>query len=417
MEGSMARTFDEMLVTAAAIERRPVVRLPEPPLRERKYLIFSVDDHVCEAADTFTNRVPAKYVETAPRVVSDDDGEQAWLVDGELRRWIGGDSIVGRRLDDQSDFQRSMWFGDMRAGTYDIHARVHDMDLDGVYASLNFPSMIWGFCGQRISGLRDPDLALASVRAYNDWVAEEWAGPYPERIIPASIPYLPDPVLAADEVRRNAARGFKAVHFSENPEKLGFPSIHTGHWDPFVAACEETDTTINLHLGSASTRPALSSDTPVAATALLWPAQTMSAAADWVYSKIPLRFPGIKFVMSEGGIGWVPMLRERMERYHRVRGEVQGWGEVISPAELLLRNFWFCCIDEPRSMQHRSDIGVDRIMLESDYPHADTSWPDTQSLADDMLRTLPSDEVRMVSHENAARIYRHPIPTDPAWVR
>src|SRR5262249_29305933 len=156
---------------------------------------------------------------------------------------------------------------------------------------------------------------------YNDWVADEWAGPYPDRIIPASIPFLPDAEVAAAEVRRNAERGFKAVHFSENPEKLGLPSIHTGYWDPFVRACEETGTVINIHLRSGSPRPSLSRDTPIGATALLWPAQTMGAAADWVYSKIPARFPDVKLVMSEGGIGWVAMLRERMERYHRMRGE------------------------------------------------------------------------------------------------
>ena len=141
------------------------------------------------------------------------------------------------------------------------------MDLDGVYASVTFPSMVWGFCGQKIWGLKDPELALACVRAYNDWVFEDWAGPYPERIIPAAVTYMPDPQLAADEVRRNAARGFKAVHFSENPEKLGLPSIHTTHWEPFFQACEETETVVNLHLGSSSNRPSASSDTPVSVTA------------------------------------------------------------------------------------------------------------------------------------------------------
>jgi hypothetical protein len=166
----MSQTFDEMLVAGMEIEARPVEFLPEPAARDRKYLIFSVDDHVCEAQDTFTSRVPARFRDTAPRVVSDGGGRDAWLVDGVIRRWIGGDSIVGRRLHDQSDLQRGMWFADMSPGTYDIHARIHDMNLDGVYASVCFPSMVWGFCGQRISGLEDPDLALACVRAYNDWV-------------------------------------------------------------------------------------------------------------------------------------------------------------------------------------------------------------------------------------------------------
>jgi predicted TIM-barrel fold metal-dependent hydrolase len=413
----MANTFDDLMTMGDRAQYRQVEFLPEPAPRPRAYLIFSVDDHVCEAADTFVSRVGARFAEAAPRVVSDGRGEKAWLVDGELRRWTGGDSIAGRQIDDMHDLLRSLWFDNMRPGTYDSHARIRDMDLDGVYASVTFPSMVWGFCGQKIWGLKDADLALACVRAYNDWVFEEWAGPYPERIIPASVPYLPDPVQGAEEVRRNAARGFKAVHFSENPERLGLPSIHTRHWDPFMQACEETGTTVNLHLGSSSARPSASSDTPVAVTSLLWPAQTMGAAADWVYSKIAARFPRLKFVMSEGGIGWVPMLRERMERGHRMRGDAMGWDEDLTPAELLARNFWFCCIEEPRSMACRDHIGVDRIMLEVDYPHADTSWPDTQARAQEMLAGVPADEVRKITHQNAAYVYRHPVPTDPQWAR
>lgn len=414
---AVADTFDEMVGMSDLIEGRQVEFLPEPAPSDRKYLLFSVDDHVCEAADTFTKRVPAKYAEVAPHVVTGDDGRAGWLIDGDVRSWTGADSIAGRRIDDLDDLLRKLWFAEMRAGSYDIHARIQDMDIDGVYASVCFPSMVWGFCGQKIWGQKDPDLALASVRAYNDWVAEEWAGPYPERIVPASVTYMPDPAVAAEEVRRNAARGFKAVHFSENPEKLGLPSIHTRHWDPFFAACEETDTVINLHLGSSSTRPSVSSDTPVTVTGLLWPAQTMCAAADWVYSKVAVRFPRIKFVFSEGGIGWVAMLRERMERGQETRGAVMDWDADLSPAEVFVRNFWFCAIDEPRSMEQRHHIGIDRIMLEVDYPHSDTSWPNTQAAVDRMMHGVPADEVRRMTHANAAGVYRHPIPTDPAWAR
>ena len=111
------------------------------------------------------------------------------------------------------------------------------------------------------------------------------------------------------------------------------------------------------------------------------------------------------------------MLRERMERGHRMRGEVMAWGEEITPAELFLRNFWFCSIEEPRSLEFRDHIGVDRIMLEVDYPHADTSWPDTQAKVHEMVGQFPPDDIRKMTHENAAHLYRHAIPTDPAWAR
>src|SRR5262245_7824012 len=125
----MANTFDDLMTMGHRAEHRQVEFLPDPAPRPRTYLIFSVDDHVCEAADTFVSRVAARYVEAAPRVVSDGRGEKAWLIDGQLRRWTGGDSIAGRKIDDMHDLLRGLWFDDMRPGTYDSRARIRDMDL------------------------------------------------------------------------------------------------------------------------------------------------------------------------------------------------------------------------------------------------------------------------------------------------
>src|SRR6202035_4078653 len=114
-------------------------------------------------------------------------------------------------------------------------------DINGVYASLNFPSFLPGFAGQRLQlTTKDPELAMAAVRAWNDWHLEEWAGPYPDRIIPCQIPWLLDPVIGAGMIRDNAARGFTAVTFTEAPSRLGLPTIHSGHWDPLLEACAET---------------------------------------------------------------------------------------------------------------------------------------------------------------------------------
>ena len=113
-------------------------------------------------------------------------------------------------------------FDEMRRGAWDIHERVRDMDLNGIYASLNFPSFLPGFAGQRLQQVTsDRDLALASVRAWNDWHLDVWAGSYPERIIPCQLPWLLDPELGATMIYENAERGFHAVTFSENPAMLG----------------------------------------------------------------------------------------------------------------------------------------------------------------------------------------------------
>jgi len=384
--------------------------LPEPDRRPRHYTLISVDDHLVEPPHLFEGRVPAKYAGLAPRVELDEHGMEYWLYDGRRQYKVGLNAVVGRPLEERS-FEPSR-FDEMRKGAYDIDARVHDMDLNGVYASVNFPSSLAGFAGQRYQlGVSDPDLALAVVRAANDWHVEEWAGTHPDRIIPLQLPWLLDPVVAAAEIRRNAARGVRAVTFPELPERLGLPSLHTGHWDPFMAACEETGTVICLHVGSSSSAPMTSSDAPSDTIGVLFFGWAMFAAVDWLYSKIPLRFPNIKICMSEGGLAWVAGLLDRLDhvgRYQKVYGTWDGID--ISPRELMMRNFWFCAIDDPSGLDHRHRIGVDHILLESDYPHQDGTWPDTQELLHDQIGTFPADDIRKLTWENASKLFAFPVP-------
>ena len=128
-------------------------------------------------------------------------------------------------------------FDEIRPGCYDIHERVKDMDANGVLGSLCFPSFPQ-FCGQLFARTADKDVALAMVQAYNDWHIDEWCGAYPGRFIPCPLPPIWDPEVMAAEVRRIAAKGAHAVTFSENPSKLGWPSFHSDHWDPFWKAVQ-----------------------------------------------------------------------------------------------------------------------------------------------------------------------------------
>jgi predicted TIM-barrel fold metal-dependent hydrolase len=412
----MAPSMEDVRKPGTGRDRRGS-RRPEPEAQERRYLLISVDDHVVEPPGLFVDRVSRSMRDLVPRVMEGERGDQYWLVDGEARPFTGADSVVGWEPDGIDDYMLPMRYEEMRPASYDPDARVRDMDIDGVSASLAFPSMVWGFCGQRVWGLADPAVAQGCVRAYNDWVAEEWSGTHPERLIPNQIVYLPDPGVAAEEVRRNAGRGFRAVCLSENPERLGLPSIHTRHWDPLLEACEETGTVVNLHLGSSSSRPYASSDAPVAVSSMMWPAHVMCAAAEWVYSQVCVRYPQLRLAFSEGGVGWVPVLLQRMERAHRMRAQMTGWPDGdLAPMDVFRRNFWFCAIDEPYSFDQRYRFGVDRILLESDYPHSDTSWPATQAAVHEQIKDLPPEEIALVTHGNAAALYGHPLPTSPEWL-
>jgi predicted TIM-barrel fold metal-dependent hydrolase len=388
-----------------------VTFLPDPERRHRTYTVISVDDHIVEPPHTFDGRVPAKLAQRAPHVVEKGDGTQVWVYDGEEIPNVGFNAVVGRPVSEYS-FEPAR-FDEMRKGAWDIRERIRDMDINGVYASLCFPSFLPGFAGQRIQVSRDPELALATVRAWNDWHLEEWAGSYPGRIIPCQLPYLLDPIVAADEVRHNAERGFKAVTFSEGPHALGLPSLHSGHWDPLMRACEETGTVVNLHIGSSGTSPSTSSDAPADVIGVLFFGYAMFAAVDWLYSLIPVRFPDIRICLSEGGIGWVPALLDRLDhmlRYHEMYGT---WtGIELTPAEVMQRNFWFCAVEDPSAFTMRDRIGVDNILLEADYPHCDSTWPDTQAVIEREIGGLPAADIRKITWANASRLYRHEVPAE-----
>lgn len=391
---------------------RSVGLLPDPEPRTRTYTIISVDDHLVEPRDLFEGRVPAELADAAPRIVENERGQEMWLYEDVLYPQVGLNAVSGRPKDQWN--MEPARFDEMRRGCWDVDARVADMDLDGVYASLCFPSLIAGFAGTVFSRSKDQELGLACVRAWNDWHHEDWAGRHPDRIIPLQIPWLSDPVIAADEVRRNAQRGFKAISMPENPVDLGLPSVHTDHWDPLLRACEETGTVVCLHNGSSSWSAARSPGAPLELYTALFTANALATAADWLWAGITYRFPALDIAFSEGGLGWAPMLMDRIAWTldHSSSGYSAWKDPSLSPLDAIRRNFWFCTIDLPSTLALRHHLGVDHIMLESDYPHADSTWPDTQENARRGLAGIPADEVRKMTWENASRLFRHPVPAE-----
>jgi predicted TIM-barrel fold metal-dependent hydrolase len=224
------------------------------------------------------------------------------------------------------------------------------------------------------------------------------------------ITWLADPEIGAEEIRRNAERGFRSVTLPERPHRIGFPSIFDRYWEPIIAACAETETVISLHVGSSGM-----ADFPEHAPALqlgatLFGQLSLTACAEWVWSAWAVKYPDVKIAMSEGGIGWVAMLIDRFDNIIDRSGYgLDGFGGR-RPADVLRENFWFCTIDDPSTIPTRHAIGVDHIMVEVDYPHGDGTWPDTQAVIEKYWGHLPVDELRKMTHQNAAKLYRHPLP-------
>ncbi|MFI6587182.1 amidohydrolase family protein [Embleya sp. NPDC050493] len=385
----------------------PELFLPDPEPAEVRYTVISVDDHVVEPPHLFDTHLPASLRARGPRIVTDANGAQVWEFEGERYSQVGMNAVAGRRPETVK--LEPARFDQMRPGCHDVHARVRDMDLGGIWAMLNFPSQITGFCGRVFAQARDVEVGKACVRAWNDWMYEEWYRAYPERIIPGGITYLADPAEAAAEIERNAARGFTSVTFPERPHAIGLPSLwNREHWDPIIRACDDTDTVISLHVGSSGMHAIPPGGPALQLGATMFGQLSLGACSEWLWSGYPARHPNLKIAMSEGGIGWVPMLIDRLDNIVDRSGYGLGWDD--RPADVLRRNFWFCTLDDPSTIALRHVIGVDHIMLETDYPHGDGTWPHTQDVVARHWGDIPAAELRMMCSENAAKLYRHPLP-------
>jgi predicted TIM-barrel fold metal-dependent hydrolase len=270
-----------------------------------------------------------------------------------------------------------------------------------------FPSFVH-FAGQLFARTDDKDQAIAMVRAYNDWHIDEWCGTHPGRFIPLMIPPIWSPELLAGEVRRNAAKGCHAVTFSENPSKLGYPSLHSDHWDPFWAACEDEGTIVCLHIGSSSQLVITAPDAPMDVLISLQPVNLVQAAADLVWSPIFRKFPNLTFALSEGGIGWIPYVMERIDyvyqHHHKWTG--QDFGDKL-PSQVFHERVVTCFIDDAFGVENRHHLNLDNITWECDYPHSDSTWPNSPEALMKSLHDVPDADIEKITYKNAMRIFQY----------
>jgi len=384
-------------------------------------LIISVDDHVIEHANVWQDRLPAKYKDVGPRTIQErgtmqfvggvfsyepsDDGELCdwWLYEDKRVPQTRLSAAVGFDRDDVK--VTGITYEEMRRGCWDPKARLEDMDVNHTEAQMCFPSFP-RFCGQTFMEADDKVLSDLCVKAYNDWMVDEWCGDSGGRLIPLTITHLWDADLAAAEVHRNAERGVRAVCFSEIPPYLGLPSIHTDYWEPFFRACEETGTVINMHIGSSSKMPSTSADAPAAVGSTLTFGNAMSSMTDWLFSGWLARLPNLKLAYSEGQIGWIPYILERADK---VWEENRGWGGVSSdvsepPSHYYYRQIYGCFFDDVYGLENIEKCGVDNICFETDYPHSDSTWPHTLDVGKKLMGDLPQDVIYKLVRGNAIKM-------------
>ena len=387
--------------------------------------IISVDDHVVEPPHVWETWLPERFRDRGPKIVRrgirdidyvgtasyvehfDDDSPT------KVDCWMYEDLVyTHKRMVAAAGYSKEemtltpITYDDMRPGCYDPKARLEDMDAGWVDASMCFPTLP-RFCGQTFYEGHDKELGLACVRAYNDWMADEWCGDSNGRLVPLGIIPLWDVPLAVEEVRRNADRGFPAVCFSELPYHLGLPTIHSGHWDPFFAACAETGTAVAMHIGSSSKMPAASPDAPPSVSATLAFGNAMTSLVDFLMSGLLVRFADLKLLYAESQIGWIPYALQRVDQ---VWEDNQGWAQTKHipepPSTYYFRSVYGCFINDAHGLDSLDEIGVANVTAETDYPHSDSTWPDTKQIMTTLTAGLPDDVVQRILRDNAIDLLR-----------
>ncbi len=396
--------------------------------------IISVDDHVVEPPHVWQTWLPEKYREQGPRVerkrwgpfvhkpgakyVNTEDPEGKW---GDA--WYFEDrliyvhkSFVAIPLEatpdgDVKHFDRSkmvmeaVTYDGMRPGCYDRDARIKDFELNWTDGSLPFPTFP-RFCGQTFYEANDKELGLACVKAYNDWMIHEWCEPSGGLNIPLCLIPLWDVELAAQEVQRVADLGCRAICFSELPHHLKLPTIHSGGWDRMFQVCNDTGVTLCMHIGSSSTNPAASPDAPGGVGGTLAFNNSMASLADWLFSGKLIEFPKLKLAYSEGQIGWIPYALERADTVWEQHDSWQHSKERIPnpPSTYYYGRIFGCFTADHHGLHSLAEVGPDNICFETDYPHTDTTWPNSKEYVEKMLADFDDDIAYKVLRGNAIKM-------------
>lgn len=374
------------------------------------YPIVDADAHVNEPPELWQERVPAKWRDRAPKVLHTDEGDFWSFEDGKRSRPLGLTATAGLSY---NQFRPSgLRYSEIRPGSFDSKARLHDLDLDGIYAQVLYPSVT-------LSGAKlyadERELQIACVRAYNEWLAEFCEGGEGRLIGQAIIPTTGvDDAIAEIEVATTL--GHKGVVISCYPNGTLTPEVDD---DRFWSVVQERDLPVAVHIGSfIPSRPGMK-----------WPdtnelsflgitgsakagAQALPVACSLLFSGILEQFSALKLVLVESNIGWIPTLLEQLDdmflRYRWFTGATEKMRSM--PSELFNRNFFATFMIDTVGMDLRYRMNLSHLLWSTDYPHTGCDWPNSRVTIERVFRGLQLDEVKRFLHTNAVELYGLDVP-------
>ena len=371
-----------------------------------KYGFISVDDHVQEVPNLWTDRLSKnKWGDRVPRIERTQNGTEQWVVDG-LVLVDGRIARVGALMADRN--QDPTHWADVPAPAFMPSERLKAMDAAGIDYSALYPTVA-GLAGEAFGRLQDPELELACVKAYNDWLIEEWAS-VSDRFIPQCIVPIWPAEAAVDEIERAVAKGHRGVIFPSLPMHLrDVPHISGPEYDPVWSVCEELQVPICLHAGAS---PDLQSPMPPnlapalagALDAATKPVSSVFVISLLSFSRVLLRHPKLRMIMAESALSWGMLYLEWADHQFEHDGLARE-GYDLSPSEMFHRQCFFTSWFD-KIAPFADYIGAEHILWSANFPLATSTWPRTRETIDRCLQDVSARAREQVLWKNAANLYR-----------
>ncbi len=387
---------------------------PGDRLEMSEYRIVSSDSHLVEQPDLWTSRIEREFLDRAPHVVFGDTEQGDWWYADGVRLFSGlGGADTGVRFERPEALRNEAKMGEVRPGAYEPGAKIQDMDLEGVFGEVVYPTI-----GMLVYWLYDSRLLSAICRSYNDWAAEVCRA-YPGRIKGIAMVNHDDIEEGIGELERAAQLGLSGAMITVCPwdERPYVDPVY----EPFWAAAQDLEMPLSLHVGTnrgmqggdPSARGGKDSNIAALIGATLANCATREhfvkvSLANMIYAGIFERYPGLQVVSTEHEAAWVPFWLNRIDHNYTQRARRPEWHRFKNdalPSDFFRRNVHVSFQEDALAIQLRSLIGVDRLMWGTDYPHPESTFPESRQVLERILDGVPDGERAMIAGGNASRLY------------
>jgi uncharacterized protein len=363
-----------------------------------EYRVIDADSHLNSPPDVYVTRVPAKYKDRAPHIVH-KDGHDAWIIDGAAERPLTILAAAAGKTPEELA-KRFIRFEEMLPGAHDPHARLKDLDLDGIDAQVLF--------GDGAMSVQDVELRTVLVRAYNDWLSE-FCSVAPDRFLGQAVVPMHDPAEAVREIERTGRmKGLRGLFVGD--DGADFP-ITDPSYDSFWAAAAEQRRPVNIHIGGGALRRRnmlFGKNPPPGqkeAFVSIAPMSIAETLAMLIFGGTFERHPTLQVIIAEGGIGWVAYFLERMDAVFKKQGRWAGTTIPNKPSEYFQKNVLVTFEEDEAGIRTYDLIGSKRIMWSSDYPHSDTTWPHSEQAIEHFFGKMPAEDRVAMTRDNAGKVY------------